>query len=181
MWWPPGSWRAVDALTSRLLAPFLCADEPRTASNLPQPTQTSTLTPVLPRAWYPAWATAAFDWYGATYGDPLILGQPAWFKALVWVEVLLQLPFFFVGAAWFAAGDPRVVRPAAAYGVSTATTLVPILAELLTSPAAAPARATLLAFYAPYLVVPQVIGVAMLAAAGADPFVEGGRGRRKAA
>ena len=56
-----------------------------------------------------------------------------------------------------------------------------ILAELLTSPAAAPARATLLAFYAPYLVVPLVIGVAMLAAAGADPFVEGGRGRRKAA
>ena len=42
-----------------------------------------------------------------------------------------------------------------------ATTLVPILAELATSPAIADgrARATLLAFYAPYLAVPLAIGV----------------------
>lgn len=29
-------------------------------------------SPVLPRAWYPAWATAAFDWYVGTYKDPLV-------------------------------------------------------------------------------------------------------------
>ena len=38
---------------------------------------------------------------------------PPWFKALVWSEVLVQLPFFFWAAAAFARGDARVVRPAA--------------------------------------------------------------------
>lgn len=63
---------------------------------------------------------------------------------------------------------------AAAYGVSTATTLVPIMAELA---AVAPAahRDVLLAFYAPYAIVPALIGVWMLTAKG-DPF---GRGAKR--
>jgi hypothetical protein len=112
---------------------------------------------------------------------------PPWFKALVWSEVLLQLPFFFVAAAAFAKGDARIVRPAAAYGFSVATTLVPILAELAASPAIADegTRRTLIAFYLPYLVVPLAIGVWGLRAAGADPFSGkgrvGGRARSKRA
>lgn len=78
------------------------------------------------------------------------------------------MPFFVYALAAFWRRDHRVRTPAAAYGVSTATTLVPILAELA---ATAPRehRATLVAFYAPYLVVPLGIGWWMLAAKG-DPF-----------
>lgn len=108
---------------------------------------------------------------------------PPWFKALVWSELLLQLPFFVVAVVGFARGDARIVKPAAAYGVAVATTLVPILAELAASPAIKDetVRRTLLAFYAPYLAVPLAIGVWALRAAGTDPFagkVRGGGGAR---
>lgn len=153
-------------------------------SNLPPPPPSPLLfhLPVLPRALYPAWATRAFDWYLDTYGDPLMAALPPWFKALVWSEVLLQLPFFFVAAAAFAKGDARIVRPAAAYGFSVATTLVPILAELAASPAITDeaSRRTLLAFYTPYLVLPLAIGVWALRAAGSDPFSGKGGGGGKA-
>lgn len=107
---------------------------------------------------------------------------PPWFKALVWSEIVLQLPFFFVAAVAFARGDARIVRPAAAYGFSVATTLLPILAELAASPAIedGASRRTLLAFYTPYLVLPLAIGVWALRAAGTDPFSGGGVRARKA-
>lgn len=94
--------------------------------------------------------------------------RPPWFRALVALECVVQLPFFFYATAAFARRDHRVRALAAAYGVSTATTLVPIMAELAaTAPAAT--KVTLLAFYAPYAVVPAAIGAWMLAAKG-DPF-----------
>jgi len=208
--------------------------DPSPALNLTLPSSSLAIIPVLPRSIYPAWATAAFDWYLDTYGDPLVRRKggrvrarplsspstfnlslplffyttrhtptglslsadtlhdlpvslpllqmatlPPWFKALVWSELLLQLPFFIVAVAAFAKGDARIVKPAAAYGLSVATTLVPILAELAASPAIEDEtnRRTLLAFYFPYLVVPLAIGVWALRAAGSDPFVrKGGRG-----
>lgn len=123
---------------------------------------------VLPRTLYPAWATSAFDWYVATYKDPLMVARPPWFRALVWLECAVQFPFFIYAAAAFARRDHRVRPWAAAYGISTATTLVPIMAELAaTAPAAT--KHTLLAFYAPYAIIPAVIGVWMLTAKG-DPF-----------
>lgn len=51
------------------------------------------------------------DWYLSTYGDPLCKHTPPWFRALVWSELLIQLPFFCYGAYAFAVGDPRVQKP----------------------------------------------------------------------
>ncbi len=107
---------------------------------------------------------------------------PPWFKALVWSELALQLPFFFVAVWAFAKGDARIVKPAAAYGMAVATTLVPILAELGASEAITDeaTRRTLLAFYFPYLAMPLAIGVWALRAAGTDPFASKARGRKRA-
>lgn len=66
---------------------------------------------VLPRSLYPDWATGTMDWYLSTYGDPLCKHTPPWFRALVWSELLVQLPFFCYGAYAFAVGDPRVQKP----------------------------------------------------------------------
>lgn len=97
-----------------------------------------------------------------------LITRPPWFRALVWLEVAVQLPFFFYAARAFWRRDHRVRTLAAAYGVSTTTTLIPIMAEL--AAVAPPAhKNTLLAFYAPYAVVPAAIGVWMLTAKG-DPF-----------
>ena len=58
--------------------------------------------------------------------------QPVWFKSLILFELLFQLPFFFVGYHAFYHGRNWVRIPGIAYGVHTATTLIPILAEILT-------------------------------------------------
>ena len=37
---------------------------------------------MLPRAWYPDWATGLMDWYLESFGDPLCKHVPAWFRLL---------------------------------------------------------------------------------------------------
>lgn len=92
--------------------------------------------------------------------------NPLWFASLVWCELLLQLPFFFVAAYAFAAGKSWIRAPAIMYGAHAATTLVPILAELALSEQgrANPKRAELLAIYGAYLAMPLAIAVSMAAA-----------------
>lgn len=91
---------------------------------------------------------------------------PIWFRSLVWTEIFLQLPFFFYALRCFVKGDQRVRKPAAAYGFSVATTLVPILAELAFGEQAQllslESRLTLVGFYLPYFVMPLWIGTWML-------------------
>lgn len=47
-------------------------------------------------------------WYFETYKDPLMMGLPVWFKSLVYSELLLQLPFFFVASYAFLGELPVV-------------------------------------------------------------------------
>ncbi|KAK9827912.1 hypothetical protein WJX74_008856 [Apatococcus lobatus] len=115
---------------------------------------------IFPKAWYPGWATKTLDWYLATYEDPLMRDMPPWFMALAANEIFVQLPFFFVGAYAFLTGKHWIRMPALLYGVSTATTLLPILAELLSQPG--PHTTILVAFYLPYLIFPAAIAVAMV-------------------
>lgn len=69
---------------------------------------------------------------------------------------------FRAGAYAFAAGKRWIQKPAIVYGISTATTLLPILGELLLSPAKDFNRPVLVAFYLPYLVLPLVLAARML-------------------
>ncbi|KAK9905909.1 hypothetical protein WJX75_008815 [Coccomyxa subellipsoidea] len=121
---------------------------------------------VLPRSWYADGAVNLLDWY--------------LHSVLVWNEILLQLPFFFVGAYAFATGRRWIRQPAIVYGVSTATTLLPILGELVLSPAKTGVRQVeLVLFYLPYLLVPLALAVRMLLVE--DPFPQKPRrlGRKK--
>ena len=78
---------------------------------------------------------------------------------------VLQLPFFFIGFKAFYERQNWIRIPGVVYGAHTATTLVPILAEILHSdsfPDEA-ARWKLFFIYLPYLIVPAsmayVLGV----------------------
>ncbi len=66
------------------------------------------------------------------------------------------------GTYAFAAGKRWIQKPAIVYGVSTATTLLPILGELCLSPAKNFNRPALIAFYLPYLLVPLALAARML-------------------
>uniref|UniRef100_A0A8C9F082 EXPERA domain-containing protein n=1 Tax=Pavo cristatus TaxID=9049 RepID=A0A8C9F082_PAVCR len=48
--------------------------------------------------------TELLHWYATTFRDPMMLHPPAWFKAFIYCEAALQLPFFPVAAYAFLKG-----------------------------------------------------------------------------
>ncbi|XP_026717213.1 sigma intracellular receptor 2 [Athene cunicularia] len=116
--------------------------------------------------------TELLEWYTSTFRDPLMLQPPAWFKAFMYCEAVLQLPFFPVAVYAFLKGGCRWIRtPAIIYSTHAATTLFAILAHILFhdfSPSEQPGpqtqreRLTLLSVYVPYLLIPLLILVTML-------------------
>ncbi|KAG1667354.1 hypothetical protein FOA52_001414 [Chlamydomonas sp. UWO 241] len=118
---------------------------------------------VIPRDLFPKFARDMLDWHIATNNDWLVQTNPPWFVALVYGEVLLQLPFFFVACYAFAQKKAWIRMPALIYGVHTATTMVPILGEIIGKK-----NYILAAIYSPYLVVPLLLAVKMCMCE--DPF-----------
>ena len=56
-----------------------------------------------------------------------------WFEGLIWVELLFQVPFFAFATAGFVRQWNAVRIPCIIYGTAAATSLVPILADVLAS------------------------------------------------
>ena len=96
--------------------------------------------------------------------DELMMHPPTWFSSLVLIELVFQVPFFFLAVYAIArrANDKAVVRGDGVfrslcmiYGSSTATTLIPIFASILTQRDTTVAeKCTLLCFYLPYIIFP---------------------------
>ncbi|KAM5182403.1 sigma intracellular receptor 2 [Mantella aurantiaca] len=130
------------------------------------------LQAVLPSSWYPHQLLDVMKWYTVTFKDHLMMNPPPWFMSFVYCEAILQLPFFPVAAYAFLKGGCRWIRvPAIVYSSHVATTVLAILGHLLygdfpkTKEVDSPTqqeRFTLVAIYAPYLVIPLLILVTML-------------------
>ena len=95
--------------------------------------------------------------YCTTLEDPLMSTMPLWFRSLLWVEMIFELPFFFCALHYLS----QPVYPAwfqgycIAYGAATATTLVPILAALVHADHSSLAvKALNVSIYLPYLAIP---------------------------
>lgn len=88
--------------------------------------------------------------------------RPSWFRALAWSEVIAQLPFFFVGLYGFSFCKEWIRTPALVYGLCTATTLLPILGELILTDNTEFNKGVLLGFYLPYLIMPLSIALRCL-------------------
>ena len=117
---------------------------------------------ILPGRWFPALPVDLLGWHIETNHDFLMRTRPDWFRSLVFVEVLLQLPFFVVASrALLARTEARFRAAFVVYGAHTATTMVPILGEIiLRGGDAFPTeshRWRLVAIYVPYLAVPLAI------------------------
>ena len=120
---------------------------------------------LLPPAIVPGFMKSLLQFHVDTNADPLMANPPTWFKSFILFELLFQLPFFFIGFKAFYERKNWIRIPGVVYGAHTATTLVPILAEILHSdsfPDEA-ARWKLFFIYLPYLIVPAsmayVLGV----------------------
>mmetsp|Transcript_60288 Transcript_60288/g.191527 ORF Transcript_60288/g.191527 Transcript_60288/m.191527 type:complete len:180 (+) Transcript_60288:173-712(+) len=130
---------------------------------------------VVPRKFFPKVALDLIAYHVQELKDPLVATNPPWFVALVWCELCIQLPFFFVLCYGLALGRRWLRIPAIMYGVHTCTTMAPILYELAFGPhkllATSQDRAVILCVYLPWLVFPAVLTARM--AASEDPFGEG--------
>lgn len=139
---------------------------------------------LFPRRYYPQILRTSLDWYASTFKDELMTlsppstssSPPIWFKSLLAIEIIFQLPFFFLAiyAILHAAtpqqqnksnnnyyllmiqGDGIFRSLCLIYSTSTVTTLIPILASIVTSQLATTSseKGLLLCFYAPYLIFP---------------------------
>jgi hypothetical protein len=136
---------------------------------------------LVPAKFVPKFARSLLEFHVNANHDPLMEFQPVWFKSLIAFELLFQLPFFFVGCHAFYHKQNWIRVPGIVYGTHTATTLIPILAEILHSgdiPNAA-ARAQLFFIYLPYLVIPAMM--ALILCAEEKPFgVEGDKPAKRA-
>ncbi|PNH02925.1 Transmembrane protein 97 [Tetrabaena socialis] len=138
---------------------------------------------IVPAQYFPVWAKELLQWHIKTNEDHLVSTNPVWFVSLVTCETLLQLPFFFVVAYGFIRRANWIRVPCIIYGTHVATTMVPILADILFGPDSGPKRLTLFWIYFPYLLVPLLLVLRM--ALVDKPFAaaagrRSGKGKRKA-
>lgn len=108
-----------------------------------------------------------------------MISLPAWFRVLVWSEIYLQLPFFFIAAYAHAYGKTWIQKPTIVYGLFVSSTMVCILGELLMNAHSSHPRYLLSALYFPYFIVPFAMAMRMLMTA--HPFEARSRSANKQA
>jgi len=122
-------------------------------------------------------------WYVSTSGDPLVGGamgilsngpELGWFKSFLYLEALLQLPVFFLGARGLWKDSPGIYGLLVLYGASTATTTLACLVAIIDTPLTSAAtvsqkaisissqqRVLLLSSYVPFFIIPLCIAIDM--------------------
>ncbi|NXU47740.1 SGMR2 protein, partial [Turnix velox] len=130
------------------------------------------LQPLLPSGLHPPALRDLLESYVASFKDPFMLQPPEWFKAFMFCEALLQLPFFPIAAyAFFKGGCKWIRTPAIIYATHVVTSLCPILAHILfhdfstlepPGPGTLRERLLLVSVYSPYLLIPLLLLLTML-------------------
>ncbi|CAM9871082.1 unnamed protein product [Ectocarpus sp. 6 AP-2014] len=95
-----------------------------------------------------------------------------WFAALVWLELLGQVPFFVFATVGFVRRWNAVRIPCIIYGTSAFTSVVPIIGDILASSEVTdPQRYKLICIYMPWLILPLIL--ALMMASSPTPFGPG--------
>lgn len=89
--------------------------------------------------------------------DLLVANARPWLKGFVWVEVLIQLPFFFYGAYQFYKGSKKVYIPTLVYAVEAAVTTFACLVELFYIDVDQKTFISLFLMYLPIFVIPSLM------------------------
>ncbi len=93
--------------------------------------------------------------------DPLTACQvdqkPLWFQAVTWIEIFVQLPFFFMAAYAFTFRKTWIRIPCIIYASCALTAFIPIMTELMLADNKPHLKAAMFGFYSPFLFVPMII------------------------
>jgi len=78
--------------------------------------------------WPPKAAVDLFHWYGRTY-DPLLVARPPFWRATIWLDVLLFGPYYIAAIYAFWKGKDWIRLPTIIYATMLFTNVVIILFE----------------------------------------------------
>lgn len=113
--------------------------------------------------YYPLILQELFTWYIKTFKDQLLEMKPLWLQSFIYAELLFQTPFFFISIYCLIYKSNWYRIPAIIYGTHVATTVWPILAEILLSNTLGGFdKAVLCSFYVPYFLIPSSLVVYMV-------------------
>ena len=113
---------------------------------------------------YPVWppkaAVQLFHWYGRTH-DPLLLARPPFWRATIWLDVLLFGPYYIAAIYAFWKGKDWIRLPTIIYATMLFTCVVIILFEEKLGAHAAPSFAMAFGSNLAWLVVPVLLIIRM--------------------
>jgi hypothetical protein len=113
---------------------------------------------------YPAWPPKFFidvvHWWEGNF-DPLLLARPVWYKATIWIDVLLFGPFYGIAIFAFLKRKNWIRVPALLYSAIMFTNVTIILSEEMWGPHAAanpmiPVLANLAWFIFPFIITARM-------------------------
>ena len=111
---------------------------------------------MLPHEWYPQALLKVVDDYASTLGDDLVRGVPAWFRGLVWLELVIQIPLS-IFLLWLYHSKTSWLRPTVfVYAAHVLTTMVPIFSHFNDN-LQAPHKWCVMTIYSPWAVMPVVM------------------------
>lgn len=109
-----------------------------------------------PPPWPPAPLLALVHWWERSF-DPLLLARPAWYRATIWLDVLVFGPFYAFAIYAFARGRDWIRLPAVAWAAMLFTNVFIILFDELLGVHATPSPGVVVAANAPWLLVPLLV------------------------
>ena len=106
--------------------------------------------------WPPEPCVRAIHWWGRT-ADELVLARPVWFRVAIWLEILVQAPFYALAILAFVRGQSWIRLPAVVYSSVLLTIMPMVLGEQLFGPHATTRPGLVLAVYGAYVIMPVLV------------------------
>jgi hypothetical protein len=110
----------------------------------------------VPPLWPPERLLALVHWWERSF-DPLLLARPAWYRATIWLDVLVFGPFYAAAIYAFVRGRDWIRLPSLVWATMLFTNVFIILFDELKGIHASPSPGVVVAANAPWLVVPVVV------------------------
>ena len=122
-----------------------------------------------PPPWPPERLLALVHWWEKTF-DPLLLARPAWYRATIWLDVLVFGPFYAAAIWAFAAGREWIRLPSVIWAAMLFTNVFIILFDEMWGVHATQHPWVVVAANACWMIVPAVVVWRM--ARSEHPFTE---------
>jgi hypothetical protein len=106
--------------------------------------------------WPPRWSIDLNHSYGAQY-DPAMMAREAWFRAVIWIDVLVFGPFYAAAIYAIARGRDWIRIPSIIWASMMLSNVTVVLFEEMVGRHPAPQPLVVLAANAPWALVPPLV------------------------